>query len=98
MLAAINATEQDGENAHLGLIELLKKLLEPEPVSVETSRRAKATENYDAPKPEPKAAKALPVHSTSSLAWVTERERSLASSSEAEISGSAFCSASFSNE
>ena len=56
MLAAINATEQDGENAYLGLIELLKKLLEPELVSVETSRRAKATENYDAPKPEPKAA------------------------------------------
>ncbi len=56
MLAAISATEHDGEDAHLGLIELLKKLLEPEPVSVETSRRAKATENYDAPKPEPKAA------------------------------------------
>ena len=47
MLAAISVTEHDGEDAHLGLIELLTKLLEPEPVSVATSRRAIARENYD---------------------------------------------------
>jgi hypothetical protein len=46
----------------------------------------------------PKAAKDLAVQSTNSCAWVTERERKRASSSDAEINGSAFCSASSSSE
>ena len=47
MLAAINVTEHDGEDARVGLIDQLKKLLEQEPVSVATSRRAMARENCE---------------------------------------------------
>lgn len=56
MLAAINVTEHDGEDARVGLIDQLKELLEQEPVSVATSRRAMARENCEESKPESKVA------------------------------------------